>query len=82
MENGIFSFSNIYRCYLACRRNKRNTINALKFEINAEENVLKLERELTAKTYHPSRSILFASRKLNLGKFLPQTLETGSSIMS
>lgn len=66
MESGIFSFSNIYRCYLACRRNKRNTINALKFEINAEENVLKLERELTAKTYRPSRSILFASRRPKL----------------
>jgi len=66
MENDIFSFSNIYRCYLACRRNKRNTINALKFEINAEENVLKLERELIAKTYRPSRSILFASRKPKL----------------
>ncbi|MDP2929397.1 MAG: reverse transcriptase/maturase family protein [Candidatus Omnitrophota bacterium] len=62
----IFSFANIYRCYLACRRNKRNTINALRFEINAEENILKLERELKTKTYRPSRSILFASRKPKL----------------
>ncbi len=66
MESGIFSFGNIYRCYLGCRRNKRNTINALKFEVNAEENILKLERELTTKNYHPSRSILFASRKPKL----------------
>jgi len=66
VKNDIFSFGNIYRCYLVCRRNKRNTINALKFEINAEENVLKLERELTAKIYRPSRSILFASRKPKL----------------
>lgn len=62
----MFSFANIYRSYLACRRNKRNTINALKFEINAEENILKLERELKNKTYRPSRSILFASRKPKL----------------
>ncbi len=53
----IFSFGNIYRRYLACRKNKRNTINALKFEINAEENILNLEKELKSKTYHPSRSI-------------------------
>jgi retron-type reverse transcriptase len=66
MANDIFSFGNIYRCYLDCRRNKRNTVNALKFEISAEENILKLERELTAKTYRPSRSILFASRKPKL----------------
>jgi len=62
----VFSFGNIYRCYLACRRNKRNTINALRFEINAEENILKLERELKTRTYRPSRSILFASRKPKL----------------
>ncbi len=62
----IFSFGNIYGCYLACRRNKRNTINALKFEINAEENILKLENELKSKIYHPSRSILFAARNPKL----------------
>lgn len=66
MKKGIFSFGNIYRCYLNCRKNKRNTINALKFEINAEENILKLEKELKHKTYRPSRSILFAARKPKL----------------
>ncbi|MCK4824131.1 hypothetical protein KA005_50730 [bacterium] len=65
MEN-IFSFRNIYKCYLDCRKNKRNTINALRFEINAEENILQLERELKNKSYHPSRSILFATRKPKL----------------
>jgi RNA-directed DNA polymerase len=62
----IFSFKNIYRCYLACRCNKRNTINALNFERNAEENILKLQRELKSKTYRPSHSILFAARKPKL----------------
>jgi len=62
----IFSFANIYRCYLACRRNKRNTVNALRFEINAEENILKLERELRNRTYSPARSILFAATKPKL----------------
>jgi len=63
MVKDIFSFGNIYRCYLKCRRNKRNTINALKFEINAEENILRLEKELKSKTYRPSRSILFFVKK-------------------
>jgi len=62
----IFSFGNIYRCYLNCRKNKRNTINALKFEINADKNILRLEKELKHKTYRPSRSILFATRKPKL----------------
>lgn len=55
----IFSFENLYRCYLKCRKNKRNTINALKFEINAEENLFKLSEELDNKTYQPSRSVCF-----------------------
>jgi RNA-directed DNA polymerase len=66
MEQSIFSFSNIYRRYLDCRKNKRNTVNALKFEINAEENILTLEKELKSRTYRPSRSILFATRKPKL----------------
>ena len=66
MRQELFSFRNIYRCYLQCRNNKRNTVNALNFERNAEENILKLERELKTKSYRPSRSILFAARKPKL----------------
>ena len=28
----LFSFENLYKRYLECRRNKRNTVNALAFE--------------------------------------------------
>ncbi len=62
----IFSFGNIYKCYLKCRRNKRNTVNALKFEVAAGENILRLEQELRNKTYHPSRSLLFFVKKPKL----------------
>ena len=65
-KQDVFSFQNIYRAYLKCRKNKRNTINALKFEIEAEENIMRLERELKSRIYHPSRSILFAARKPKL----------------
>ena len=65
-KTSIFSFRNIYQCYLDCRRKKRNTYNALRFEINAEENILKLEKELKDHSYRPSRSILFAARKPKL----------------
>lgn len=63
MQKDIFSFGNIYKCYLKCRRNKRNTVNALKFELSAEENILKLEKELKTKTYCLWRSILFFVKK-------------------
>jgi RNA-directed DNA polymerase len=58
-----FSFRSIYRNYRKCRRNKRNSINALRFEINAESNIIKLEQQLNKKTYRPSRCILFTAQK-------------------
>jgi len=41
-------------------------MNALRFEINAEENILRLEKGLRNRTYHPSRSILFFVKKPKL----------------
>ncbi len=58
-----FSFPVIHRNYLKCRKNKRNSFKALEFEINAEENICQLERELQSKSYHPSPSILFTAHK-------------------
>ena len=55
----LFSYENVYRQYLKCRRNKRGTINALKFEVNAEESLLDLKRQLDEKSYYPSRSVCF-----------------------
>ena len=66
MEDGLFSFSNIHRCYLKCRRNKRNTVNALRFEINLEDNLCRLEKELKTKSYQPARSVCFVVKKPKL----------------
>ena len=55
----LFSFENLYLQYLACRRNKRNTLNALEFEARQEENLLALREALVARTYAPSRSVCF-----------------------
>ncbi len=43
-----------------CRRLKRGTANALKFEYRAELNLLELAEELAGGTYQPSRVIRFA----------------------
>ncbi|MCI4625330.1 MAG: hypothetical protein L3V56_05140, partial [Candidatus Magnetoovum sp. WYHC-5] len=59
----LFSFENLYRCYLKCRKNKRNTMNVLKFEINAEENIFTLSEQLFMGTYMPSRSVCFIVEK-------------------
>jgi hypothetical protein len=45
--------------YYDCRRRKRNTVNALKFEANLESNIMSLYRELMDGTYKPGTSICF-----------------------
>jgi hypothetical protein len=55
----IYSFAALYRAYRRCRRTRRNTFNALAFEIDAEAKLLELRRELIEHTYRPGRSICF-----------------------
>lgn len=62
----MFSFENIYRQYLLCRRNKRNTLNALRFEARQEENLLALKEALETRTYRPSRSVCFFATRPRL----------------
>lgn len=59
MQNKLITYKNLYKAYLACRQNKRKTINALKFEYDLEENLIKLYLELKNFTYKPGRSIRF-----------------------
>lgn len=62
----MFTYNTIYDCYLRCRKNKRNTINQLAFEVNAEQNLLRLEEALFDRIYQPSRSICFVVDKPKL----------------
>lgn len=62
----MFSFENLYRQYLLCRKSKRNTLNALRFEAHQEKNLLALKEELDARTYRPSRSVCFIATRPRL----------------
>ncbi len=55
----MFTFQNIYKAYLQCRKHKRNTINALQFEQNLIENLWDLTHTLQNRTYKPTTSICF-----------------------
>jgi hypothetical protein len=59
MNETIFTFEKLYQAYLDCRRTKRNTTNALRFEWSLEKNLFQLQKELKAKRYKPGRSICF-----------------------
>jgi len=55
----LYSFRALWRQYRNCRRNKRNTFNALAFEVDAEAKLLVLQQELRPHSYRPGRSICF-----------------------
>ena len=55
----LFSLANIQRQYIACRRNKRNTANTLRFEARQEMNLLALRDALVERSYEPAHCSLF-----------------------
>lgn len=59
MSRTIFTDANLLKAYLDCRRHKRATINALKFEMNLELNLDTLLQQLQNRTYKPGKSICF-----------------------
>ena len=51
----------LFTAYYDARQNKRNTINALKFEANYEQKLFELYDELKAGTYELGRSLAFVT---------------------
>ena len=62
----MFSFANIFKAYKKCRKHKRNTLNALHFEVNLIENLTNLEYELKNRTYNIGKSICFLAHSPKL----------------
>jgi len=60
------SFANLYRQYRRCRSNKRNTVNALRFEAEQEKQMIQLQQELESRTYQPGRSVYFFATRPKL----------------
>jgi RNA-directed DNA polymerase len=49
----------LFQAYFDCRKNKRNTINALAFEIDYESKLIELSYEINRGIYQPGKSIAF-----------------------
>lgn len=49
----------LFEAYFSCRKTKRYTQNALKFEVDYEENLFQLKEEIESGNYYPARSIAF-----------------------
>jgi len=54
-----FLLEDLFQAYFDTRKNKRNTINALKFESNFESNLIKLYEDLINRRYKINPSICF-----------------------
>lgn len=80
MEDTIFTMEKLYKAYKQCIKNKRNTTNALKFELNREQNLSKLLLDLKTGKYKISRHICFvvknpAPREVFAGDFRDRVVQ-------
>ena len=53
----------LFDAYFNCRSNKRNTANAIAFEVDYESNLVKLVEEINNGSYQIGRSIAFIVNK-------------------
>jgi len=58
-EKPKIELEELFEAYFNCRSNKRNTANALAFEVDYESNLVKLCEEINNGTYQIGRSIAF-----------------------
>ena len=59
VKNKELILSDLFHAYYDARKNKRNTINQLQFEIEYERNIFELYRQIISYNYKPKRSICF-----------------------
>ena len=62
-EKACIGLDDLFEAYADCRTNKRNTMNALSFELDYESELVALCDEINKGTYRPGRSIAFVVNK-------------------
>jgi len=65
-SDSLYSFRSLHDAYVSCRRRKRNTINALRFEASLLDNLTDLSSSLQDASYRPSRSVCFVAKQPKL----------------
>lgn len=58
-QKAKIELSDLFEAYADCRANKRNTVNALSFEVDYEQKLIELREEINSGVYRPGRSIAF-----------------------
>ena len=57
------SLEEVLEAYYSCRKNKRHTANAARFEVDCEANLFKLWNEINNGEYRPGKSLAFIVEK-------------------
>ena len=73
-DRGVFSFRAVYDGYRACRRRKRGTANAQRYELRLLDHLVDTAQTLQDRTYTPSRSLCFVARQPKARDALRSTL--------
>ena len=55
----MYSFKEVHQAYLECRKSKRNSLNAIKFEVQLMDNLWEIYESVNAFKYKPKRYIYF-----------------------
>jgi len=63
MKNDELLLTDVFRAYYDARKHKRNTLNQLRFEMNLEENLVELYRDILEGRYRVGRSVCFIVNK-------------------
>jgi RNA-directed DNA polymerase len=63
IEKQTIPLADLFKAYYSCRKNKRNTISALAFELNLEEELIQLKEALESGGYAISSAIAFVVDK-------------------
>lgn len=81
VDVGTIELEDIFSAYYECRKNKRRTINALAFEADFEENLIRLWRDINDRSYMREDLSPLLSASRCSGKYLPPISATESYII-
>jgi len=63
IKQEVITFKGLYQAYCDCRKRKRGTANAQRYEMRLLDNLFQTKAALQSRNYSPSRSIRFVAQK-------------------
>ena len=61
--------------YMACRKNKRSTVNAIEYEMDYEHSLIQLRNRINSRVYQPGKSVCFIVKRPRLREIFAASFE-------